>query len=263
MSVEKTTKKPLEMDFGKKILVTLFGILLAYGIVLFGTMIRNNIQTYRYIGRAPRPEHTLVVEAEGKVTAVPDVAVVTMGVIAKGTTVAEAQNQSTVIMNSLTEKVKALGVLPADIQTTNYNVYPKITYSPTEGEKADGFEVNQTVTIKIRELSKAGEVLALAGTVGANSVGGVDFRIDDPEVFRRQARALALQKVREKARQLTAALGVRVADVVSYSEFEGGSGPILYAAERGFGGGLSAPVPGIEAGTNEVVMHVNVVFEIE
>ena len=266
MPVEKTSAraKRAEMDFGKKIIFTLLGILVAYAIVLLGTMIRNNLKAYAFIGRGDRSEHTLLIEAEAKVTAVPDVAVVNMVVIAKGATVAEAQKQSTGVMNTLTEKLKTLGVNESDIQTTNYNVYPKIKYSPTEGEQADGYEVNQTVTVKIRNLAKAGEVLALAGTVGVNSVGGVTFTIDDPEVYRSQARSLALTKALEKAKQLSAALGVRVVGVVSYSEYQPGDGAVVAYGRGGMGGdAVGFGAPSIAAGTNDVVMHVTVAYEIQ
>ena len=109
--------------FGRKIMWTLAGILLAYVIILVGTMIRNNLQKYNYIGQADRPERTITVQGTGKVTVKPDIAVTTMGVISSAKTVAEAQQKNTEIMNKLIEKVKALGIEEKDIQTTNYIFY--------------------------------------------------------------------------------------------------------------------------------------------
>ena len=121
----KVRRRYLSNDFAQKILLTLAGILLAYVIVLVGTMIRNNLQKFYSIGQAERPTNYLTVEADGKVVARPDVAMVSMGMNSEASTVEEAQQKNTDTMNKLIARVKDLGVDEADIQTANYNVYPR------------------------------------------------------------------------------------------------------------------------------------------
>jgi len=247
--------------FGRKIIWTLFGILLAYVIILVGTMIRNNMQKYFYIGQADRMEKTITVQGTGKVTAKPDIAVTTMGVISNASTVAEAQQKNTDIMNKLIEKVKVLGIDAKDIQTTNYNIYPQYDYLQDKGQVLRGYEVNQSVTVKIRDLTKANQVLALAGEVGANNVSGLQFTIDDDEVYKAEARKLALEKIAEKAKILTEMLGVKVVAISSYNEYEGGAGGVYsvkYA--EGMGGGMGAPT--VESGSTDVVINASVTLEI-
>lgn len=247
--------------FAYKFFAVLAGILLAYLIVLIGTMIRNNLAAYDYIGREERRERTITIQGEGKVTAAPDIAVTTMGMTATAKTVAEAQAENTKIINLLIAKLKALDITGADIQTANYNIYPRYDYTEKRGQTLAGYEVSQNVTIKIRDLDKASAVLALAGQVGANSVSGLQFTIDDPEVYKAQARELALEKVAAKSRALSQALGVKLVSVVSYDEFDGGGGIPIYArVAEGLGGGGS--VPKIEPGSLDVVVSVNVTFEI-
>lgn len=250
--------------YGRKIMLTLFGILLAYLIFLVGTLIRNNIKTYAYIGRADRLERTITIDGQGKVTAAPDIAVTTMGMIAEAKTVQEAQLKNTTVMNSLVEKLKALGIKSEDIKTTNYNIFPQYNYTDQKGRELTGYEVQQQVTIKIRDLSKANQVLAFAGEVGANSVSGLEFTIDDRDVYKTQARDIAMKKVQEKAESLAKSLGVRLIDVVAYNEYEEGtSSPYMYAKANvmeGFGG--AAPAPTIESGSMDVMMNVQVTFEI-
>ncbi len=246
--------------FAKKIFGTLAGILLVYLIFLVGTMIRNNLEKFNYIGQADRLERTITVDAQGKVAAKPDVAVTTMGMIAEGKTVAEAQEKNSAVMNSLLEKLKGLGIEKADIQTTNYNIYPQYNYTERNGRELLGYEVSQQVTVKIRDLDRAEQVLALAGEVGANNVSGVQFTVDDREMYKAEARDLAMQKIAEKAAMLSNTLGVRLKEVVAYNEYEAGSGDIpMYKAMEGMGGGA---VPAVEAGSMDVVMNVQVTFEI-
>lgn len=249
-------------EYTGKIFATLFGIMLVYLIVLLGTMVRNNLATYDHIGQEERRERTISIQGEGKITAAPDIAVTTMGMTATAKTVAEAQAENTKVMNALIAKLKTLDIGGDDIQTTNYNIYPRYDYTEKKGQELTGYEVSQNVKIKIRDLNKASAVLALAGEVGANSVGGLQFTIDDPEVYKAQARELALAKVSAKSKALARALGVGLARVVSYDEFDGGGGPIpLYArAVEGLGGG--GPSPDIEPGSLDVVVQVNVTFEI-
>lgn len=252
------------LSFGKKIILTLFGIFLTYSIVLFGSLIRNNLQKYQFIGKADAMEHMITVEAEGKVTAVPNVATVSMGLILPGATVAEAQQKSTDTINLLISKLKKLGIDKVDIQTKNYNIYPRVKYTQKKGETPDGYEVNQNVVVKIRDLTKASQVLALAGDVGANSVQGVQFTIDDPDVYRTQARDLALQKVGAKVRRLSQTLGVRIVGVVSFNEYEPGPGNIGPSYDRGgIGGATAMAEPQIESGNNDIVMHVSVTYQIQ
>lgn len=249
-------------EFLAKLFVTLLFILLVYVIVLFATMIRNNIAEYGSIGRAERAERLISFSAEGKVTVAPDTAVISLGMLADGKTVAEAQEKNTAVMNRLIERLQMIGVAKEDIQTTNYSVYPKYNYTEIKGQALDGYEVSQNVTVKIREVEKAQDILALVGEVGANSVSGLSFVIDDPENYRAKARELAIEKVMKKAHNVANALGVALVDIAAYDEYEGGSDfPGPYYAEKSVGGAPAEP-PTVMSGSQEVVMNVTVTFEI-
>ncbi|OGH71334.1 MAG: hypothetical protein A2921_02805 [Candidatus Magasanikbacteria bacterium RIFCSPLOWO2_01_FULL_43_20b] len=247
--------------FPKKILVTLLGILLVYIIVLVGTIIRNNLAKYDVIGYSDKMERTIMIEAEGKVTAKPDIAMTTMGMTAKAKTVLEAQQKNTEAMNKLIAKLKDLSIAGDDIQTTNYSIYPEYDYKDGSSTLV-GYSVSQSVQIKIRDLKNADKVLGLAGELGLNNVGGLSFTIDDNDVYIAEARQKALEKVAEKARALSQMLGVRVTSVVSYSEYEADGKGVYYKSMDEFGmGGGSAPT--IEAGSMDVEMHVSVTLGIK
>lgn len=247
--------------FARRIFLTLLAILLVYVIFLLGTLIRNNIQQYPFIGQAEKDERTLLVSGEGTVTVAPDVAITTVGMISRGETVADAQQQNNTVMNALIQKVKELGVAEADIQTANYNIYPVYDYTQ-QGQVPRGFEVSQSVTLKIRDIENASNILAAAGEAGANNVGGLQFTIDDREVYRAEARALALEQVAEKARSLAQSLGVQLGEVVAYEEYETGGDYYTGSYDRPVGlGGENAPA--VESGSTDVKMVVNIRFEMK
>lgn len=249
---------------GRKLMATLAGILLVYGIIFVGTLIRNNLKKYETIGRAEKMERTIIVEADGKITATPDIALTTMGMTAEGKTVAEAQKKNTEVINKLVESVKILGVEKKDIQTTNYNIYP--TYDYKDGkESIRGYQVSQSITVKIRNLDKADDVIALAGEVGANNVSGLQFTVDDPEIYKAKAREIALKKIAAKRAALARSLGVRLTNIVSYNEYEV-AGRGQYEQFTNVGGMEDAPAkitPTIEVGSNEISVRVNIVFEVQ
>lgn len=247
--------------YGGKILVTVLIIFMVYAVVFLGTLIRNNMQKFYSIGRAEKSERTMVIEAQGKVTIKPDIAVTSMGMVSEAATVAEAQKKNTEVMNKLIEKLKELSIEAKDIQTVNYNVYPQYDYTQAEGQKLKGYQVSQNVTVKIRNLDNANKVLALAGEVGANNVSGLSFTVDDRDLYKNQALEQALQKVHQKALVRSRALGVRVVGVMSYSEYEGEQGgyggPVAKSVEQSLGAN-----PAVESGSTEVVMNVTVTYEI-
>lgn len=249
-------------NFGKKLIWVFLGILLVYIIVFFGTMIRNNLQKYYYIGKADKAERVITIDGQGKVIAKPDIAVTTMGMISEAKTVAEAQAKNTAVMNKLISKLKELGVEEKDIQTTNYYIYPQYNYTESRAQELTGYQVSQSVTIKIRDLAKANNVLGLAGEVGTNSVSGLQFTIDDDEVYKAHAREEALKKVAEKAVALSKSLGVQLGSIVSYTEYSGNGNFVSYESYKGMGIGGGAPTPQVESGSMDVVMNVNVTFEI-
>jgi len=250
-------------SFCKKLFATFIGIFLVYLIVFLGVLIRNEIKKYDYIGIGDKSERMITVDAEGSVDVKPDIAMTTMGVTTKAKNVSDAQAENTKIMNELIAKLKALDIAEDDIQTTNYNIYPMYNWTEEDGRVLEGYEVSQSVSVKIRDLEKANQVLSLAGEVGATDVSGLEFTIDDKEVYLAQAREEALEKVVEKITMLSNSLGVRVLSIVSYSEYEGGTDELFrgYSTlEYGLGGGDITP--DIQSGSEEVIMNVSVTFEI-
>ncbi len=251
-------------EHGRRLFVTLFGILLAYVIIWFATLIRNNLQEYYYIGQADRPERTITISAEDTVTASPDVVKTTIGMNSHGDTVSQAQEMNTKVMNHLISELKELGIEDENIQTKNYNVYPRYRYTEKDGQVEDGFDVSQHVLVKSYDVDLANKVIALAGNVGANSVSGLQFTMDDPEVYKKRARSNAINKARVKADELAKELGVSVVRVVAYSEFSDGGGvyPFFRTATLESSVGGSLPEPNIESGSLDVTAEVNITYEI-
>lgn len=251
-------------DFSKKILAVLFGILLVYLIFYIGSLTRNTVKKYNYVGMADQMERTITIIGYGKVSAKNDIALTTLGYSNTDKDVAKAQTDNTKVMDQLMIDLRKMNISDKDLQT-NYSIGP--VYDNTDkGQQLKGYRVDSSVTIKIRDLTKISAILSLAGKYGANEVDSLSFTVDDTEDLKNQARDKALVDAKLKARKLAQALGVTLGEVVSYNDYEAQSPYPMYAYSKaaGTGGGpeaLSAPAD-IAPGSRDVGMNVNVTYKI-
>ncbi len=247
---------------GNKYLQGVIGLLAIALIVFVGFKARNAWEEYNYIGKAVRDRDMITVSGEGKVTATPDLAQISLGVQTDGLTVKQAQTTNTQKMNAIIAAVKSLGVADKDIQTNNYSISPKIDWSNGK-QNITGYTVSQNVTVKVRALDKAGDVLARAGELGANQVGGINFTIDDPKALQDEARIKAIKDARTKAQQLADEIGLTIVKVVTFSESNGYIPPVYPIMNKAMDMAAQvAPAPTIEAGSLDVTSDVSVTFEV-
>src|SRR3989338_8820902 len=160
-------------------------------VIFLAVLTWNAFKQHAYIGRSDQQIYTIAISGEGKVTAVPDIAQVSLGIETQSPSVATAQKENTDKMNKLITELKSLDIDKEDIKTVNYNIYPQ--YDWLDGRQIlRGYSVSQSATVKIRDLEKISAVLEKSVSAGANQVGGVTFTIDEPEALRQQAREKAL-----------------------------------------------------------------------
>lgn len=237
-------------------------LVLAFLVVFLMAKTGETIRRTKEIGKAVPYEHQITVDGVGKVSGVPDIATVSMGIDTKGDTVAVAQQQNTDAMNALIAAVVALDVSKDDIQTSNYNVYENTVYDPDSGEtSSDGWTVSQSLSIKVRDTSKISAVLDAAGKNGATNIYGPNFTIDDTSNLKNEAREEAIADATEKAEVLSETLGVRLERVVGYSEWSDSGYPMpYYSADlaAGMGGASIEVLPG----TDEVTLNVSITFKL-
>ena len=221
-------------------------------------------KTFREAGRVGvelTPRDTITINGEGKISSEPTLAQVSLGLYSEGASVPVIQDQNSRKVNAIIDALINMGIAKADIQTNNYSIQPKYTY--TEGKtNIDGYTVSQSLTVKVRDLSKVGDVISKAGELGSNQVNGVTFTIDDPSSIQQQARAKAIDDARKKAEELAKAMGVSIIKVVTFSESSGNTNPppIFYA--RDAVPAAASVSPEIQPGQLDVTANVSVTFEV-
>lgn len=208
----------------------------------------------------------ITVSGEGKVYAKPDVALVTLGVTTQAVTVADVTKNNTDKMNSIILAIKNLKIAEKDIQTTNYNLSPQYNYTQRQGQVFQGYSLEQDVQVKIRDFAKIGDVLSQATANGANVVGDLQFTIDNPQQFKDQARAQAIAQAKSNAQNLAKESGIGLGKLINVMEGNSNPYPIAYnSMSKGLGAGavMSAPIPTVQPGQQEIDVTINLTYQVK
>ncbi len=223
----------------------------------------GNVADSRY------PARSISVSAEGKTTAKPDLAQFSFSVVTEGGDLERVAKENNSKLKVAIDFVKEQGVPEEDIKTTQYNLNPRYDYDESRRRSyITGYELTQTVLIKVKKLDqnldKVSKVLGSLPEMGVNQVSGVSFTVEEPDKFLAEAREEAFKKAKDKAEAMAKANGVSLGRVINFGDYQGG--PIYYDKAMGMGGGIAMsealpPAP-IEVGTEEIVVNVNVTYEI-
>lgn len=210
----------------------------------------------------------LTVTVEGKSTRTPDVAVFSAGVVSEGRTASEALSANAAAMNKVIATLKKAGIADKDIQTSQINLNP-VYGQPVIGPNGQmvqeprivGYQANNSVTIRSRDIVGFGKVLDALVASGANQINGPAFQMADPGGAMDEARTNAMKGARARADLYARAAGLRVVRIVSISESGGYAPPQPMYARVAMADASAAPTP-IAAGEVEAQVSLTVQFEL-
>jgi|AntAceMinimDraft_16_1070373.scaffolds.fasta_scaffold30520_2 uncharacterized protein YggE len=254
------------------VLTIIFAIFLITLTAFTIVSIQNKIKQGKYIGQDFVTKDTITVTGTGEVYTQPDLAIITLSVKSEARTVIEAMTENTEKMNAVIDLIKAKNVDSKDLKTVSFNIYPRYEWQKEEVEIFPnteskrvlvGYEITQSLQVKIRNLNKIGEIIQTATVAGINQVGALQFTIDNQDEFKKQAREEAIKEAKEKAKELSSQLGVKLLKITDFSEGGNIPRPLYYdTAFKEASGADSTPTPQIETGENKIQVSVSITFEI-
>jgi uncharacterized protein YggE len=205
----------------------------------------------------------LDVSATGEVTRIPDVAVISTGVVTRAATATAAIQQNATRMERVRAALKRAGIQDRDIQTSSINLNPEYVYAERQPPRLTGYTASNQVSVRFRDIRKTGEILDVLVAEGANQINGPSLTIDKPEQALDEARLKAVVNGRARAELYARALGMRVTRLLSVSESGGYAAPppmpmAVMMAERG--GDASTK---IDPGEQKVQVSVAMSFELQ
>lgn len=247
------------------------GLILVSGLLsLF--LVAKTIATVDKMDDNDQFQKTITVSAEGEYVSVPDIGTFNFTVSETAESVEAAQNVATDKINKALDYLKKNGIEEKDLKTTSYNVNPRYEYQTQElcltgncrGQNVlVGYTVSQTVSVKIRDTKKAGDLLSGIGQFGISNVSGLQFVTEDEDYITDQSRKDAIKKAQAKAKDLAKNLGVSLGDVVGFSE-DGGYYPVQYDKAYSLESASDVAVaPQIPTGENTTNVTVYITYEID
>lgn len=205
---------------------------------------------------------TLVVTATGEVSATPDIADVSVGVVSEGRTTAEAMKKADEAASALVAEARAAGLDKADVATVDFSVQPVWASSTASSGPAriTGYTVTNQFSLKVRRLADLGPLLERLVARGANSVSGIAFDVSDADKRRDEARLAAVAAARARAELLAGAAGERLVRVLSIGE-QPSDRPVMprVFAKAAMASDRAVPV---EAGSRSISATVTITWEL-
>ena len=211
---------------------------------------------------AEAPNRTMKLTGTGTVLAVPDKAVITIGVATNARTAAAALKQNNTSMQAVLDLLTAEGIAKKDIQTANFSVSPRIVYDNKNRNKPPrvaGYTVTNQVRATVLDLEKIGVVLDKAVAAGSNRIDGIQFDISKPQPVHDEARRLAVRDAVRKAKLLAEEAGVNLGGIISISDAT--ARPIQRPIAGFARASAEAAVP-VAAGQQTVQKQVNITWQI-
>ena len=183
--------------------------------------------------RAEERPPSVTVTGAGEVSAAPDEAHVSAGVVTEAPRAADAVREASAAMQKVLAALDAAGIDRKQVQTSRFDVSP--VYADTPGRSRGtpeiaGYRASNQVQVEVREIGKVGGVLDALVGAGANEIGGISFGIADPKPLQDEARKKAVADARRKAELYAQATGTTIGRVLAIDESGGvGPGPVRYA----------------------------------
>lgn len=254
-----------------------YAMILAIVLAVFvGVKTISALKEYSYIGKDVPAMSVVSVVGKGEISVKPDVASFVYSVTEEGKTAGEAQDKVTKKSNAAIDALKNAGIEEKDIKTVSYNIYPRYDYiqatcaqysCPPGKSVIAGYEVSQSVEVKVRNIEKAGDMLALVGGLNISNVSSLSFVVDDMDGLKAEVRKQAIIDAKEKAKVLAKELGVKFDNIISFYESNGDVYPIM--GERmydAYGAGVMSATkvsPELPTGENKLTSQVTITYSIK
>jgi hypothetical protein len=203
----------------------------------------------------------LSVSSQAEARRVPDIAMVSAGVVTQAADANAAMRANAEQMAKVVAAIKAAGIAERDVQTSGVNLNPQYRYAENQPPAITGYQASNNVNVLVRDVAKLGKILDALVATGANQVNGPTFDVEDKESAYDEARKLALDKAQQRAAMYAKSLGMQVRRIVSISE-GGGFAPPRPMPMMSMARAEKMADTSISPGENTLSVNLDVVFEL-
>lgn len=160
-----------------------------------------------------RDEHRIIkVYGLGSVSAAPDQAIITLGVVTENPNLQTAQAENNQAMTQVIQSLLTLGVPKENMKTVTYRV--EMQYDYDDGKQTlRGYSVTHLLQVTIDQIELTGRIVDTATANGANTITDIRFTLTQPEAYYNQALSLAIHNAQQKAVVIAQTIGVHAGKV--------------------------------------------------
>ena len=151
-----------------------------------------------------------MVTGEGIVETPPDLAVLRFGVMTTSKSAKAATRANNGSMAKIISALKEKGISSEDLETTRFSLSPQREYRKNQPPMVIGYQVSNTLLVKVRDLDRVGEYMELIVESGGNNFESLSFTVEDTHEMEEEARVLAIENALNKAEMMTEALDSKV-----------------------------------------------------
>ena len=204
------------------------------------------------------------ISATGTVSRVPDLAIISAGVVTKSATATGAIADNAARMERVRAALRRAGIEDRDIQTSSISLQPDYRYQEGQPPVLTGYGASNNVAIKFRDIRKSGQILDALVAQGANQINGPSLTIDKPEAAYDEARGKAIAVARARADLYARTLGMRVVKLLSVSETGGFARPPMpYMRDVAMAAQEGSAKTGIDPGSQDLEVTLTMSFELQ
>ncbi len=209
------------------------------------------------------PLRTLSVTGTGKVTLVPDLAYINIGVRSEAQDVSSALEANNAQAAAITKALKEIGIDETDLQTANFNVYSIQQYDQMGQPSYISYSVENTLYVTVRDLTKLSQTLDAALGAGANQIYGINFDIANRQAALEQARDLAIKDAEAKALATAATAGVTLGQIQTINVAN--TSYVQPYSPYGMGGGMEDSTTSVPVSAGQIVVSfdANLIYVIK
>jgi uncharacterized protein len=215
-----------------------------------------------------QPQRTITgtrldLSARGESRVVPDIAVISAGVVTQSADASTAMLENAARMARVLAALKRAGLAEKDIQTQSISLSPQYRYANNETPVITGYQASNQLSVRFRDIAKSGAVLDVLVKEGSNQINGPNLTVDNPEAAQDSARLSAIKALQARAALYAKAVGLKVKRIISLSEsVDYGGGPMPMMVRSAMADGAEAK-SSISAGEQAIGVTVNAAFELE
>tara|TARA_R100001509_G_scaffold131635_1_gene85027 strand:+ start:1903 stop:2643 length:741 start_codon:yes stop_codon:yes gene_type:complete len=211
------------------------------------------------------PVRQLHVTGEGEAFLAPDMAVMQLTVTREAETAREALDANSGAMQQVLDAMREAGVESRDLRTRQFSIQPRYRHPPRQKDGTQeppsivGYQVSNSLEVRVREIDAVGAILDRAVSLGVNQDGQIEWTNADPREAVEAARRAAVKDALARAHTLADAAGVGLGDILEISEQRGSPAPAQAMFRRE---AMMASADAVPVATGENAYRVTVSLRI-